>query len=634
MEGTSLQKTEKGLSKLTKLLLVSLDVLSLITPYMSGHSIAKLWLAGNKRMQEMLMRHGVVKSFRVTILHLQLLIWPQLISKFAYLEDVSIVQQFKDVEARMHGIDVHMLPKTLKSLELDINGVFLALMDGTHNPPKPKHIGHLFPVLERIVMPRLTRSWGGEFDWQFFSGFPQSMRELVTGPGGPANERSFGSIACYIPGLQTLTCSTLPRYPVFHPPQLPPALQSLKVSNCGNYRLLRSLPTSLKHLSIEFSQDANDIEAENWKYLPPLLQTLSLVIPLSYDDALLESIPNTLIELSLTLPALKDDIDLSNWKNLKIFSIKLLSYPKNLYLLQLLQTIPPSLEVLDINSSAAPVFLDEEMIIILRSSNLKRFGESMVVSLKLEGISHLPKQLSNLRWVDSEPFTDGHVENLPKTIRSLQDVGVWRLSVKYGLPALSSLPLEELVTPCNCLDDAEAQVGAYMDEEDPKVIRPKLLQFLPPTLTLLNWKLPPFSLWEFNFTDLNRFYSLKTMRIQIYECFGMEDPFITIVDNILPPNLTDLAIGTLPVSSSVLMHLPRHLINLNVRVDGILSDDHLSNLPPQLITLQVIAPKGSYTAARFSRLPRSLSQVTLPRSPRCVGKFSDGWKIPPVTHFQ
>src|SRR4051794_35048227 len=100
---------------------ISNDAMGIIASLLSGHSIAKLWLTGNKRFQCILTTHGVAPKFLIEIWVKSRFKWPHLLSQFPHLEELKIVQNFKDPDCRMRTMPLHRLPKSLTSLHLEFS---------------------------------------------------------------------------------------------------------------------------------------------------------------------------------------------------------------------------------------------------------------------------------------------------------------------------------------------------------------------------------------------------------------------------------------------------------------------------------------------------------------------------------
>lgn len=94
------------------------DVLLELSPLISGHDLARLWLCGCKTLQAKLGISGVVRKFEVSLENQETFVWPTLVCVFAHLTHFSLVSSTFDPPTHLDARHLMLLPATLVSLKL------------------------------------------------------------------------------------------------------------------------------------------------------------------------------------------------------------------------------------------------------------------------------------------------------------------------------------------------------------------------------------------------------------------------------------------------------------------------------------------------------------------------------------
>ena len=480
---------------------ISDDALAQIVWFLDGYRIFNLWMTGDAHLRRHLEAPPVVRRFALVYPSPRGFVWPSIIHRFAHVEDVCLEQGFEDVQLLMGGIDLRMLPRTVKRLDFDFFSSFLALW----LPSEPGSgilnrldIRTMFPQLE-VLRFREAKEADLMGDLRYLSsGLPPSLHtlQLDLGPGFIYNAQFLDDLP------QTLSTLTLKQKgkldadvsTPYLPASLPP-LTRLDLSSSG-YIDISKLPRTLLHLSLEIAFDLVRLDT----LFPPLLESFSYTSHHPLHPQFLDLLPTSITDLKFNKLAFFEWSRFKRLNNLKRLDLTTNSDspPLNPEIHQL----PPSLTSLRISTLKEQVYTEQELTQNSPNS-LRNLGRFHVIPST--PISCFPRYLESLSLF--RPISDDDVKHLPtENLRFLQ-IPLWKLSevgwtrlrdralrletLEYTLGDRQELKSHSLPTLISW-DEEGQEYGSY---------RLPFLSLLPSSITRLYIELPEHPIWEISFAD-------------------------------------------------------------------------------------------------------------------------------------
>jgi len=580
---------------MTSLQSLPIEVLEWITSVIGAESQAILLQCGNRTLNTKL-ANGGVKTSHFTWKRPTWMEWPAvMIRTFHGMEEFSLAS--RSCNGICHGMDLYLLPRTLKSLRISSDDIFCFVL--RHDI----RFGDLFPVLDELNLTgiRLTK--------ELFRHLPVSLRSLSLADFG--RELPDSDFLELLPsGLKELYLwfNFVDNSPAL---KFPDTLEKLHVSTVVcDFDYFDKIPGNLVSLTISAEPAQYQAPVEfDWTKLPRGLTELTVDYPTHLPAHALRLLPSSLTSLEAWIEGgLRDSMMTDLPRNLVTFQ----SLQGNITHEGLLQC-PPTLQHLTVDVSAST----PELL----SFYPRKITTAKIIHGPFAHEIRGPLSLPNLHSLEVAFITDEICQLLPQNMHyleftsgTLSEKGAAAIpktlhSIYAGITAFQSDAVLSHLGWVNCMVwrvNSDSDVDLQLTElclEHVNVTGKGWRTF---TL-LLNNRYAAAKLLTHNFiASLSRLPTLKNFTLE-----ASKTRFSPVYFGLLPPTIRDLSIDKLS-------HCP--------------SAEHLEKLPRQIQKLEFVWPRKLACTWRnedLQYLPRTLNALRISGKSRHLTKQGMEKYLPP-----
>lgn len=575
---------------------VTQDAIASLSTFLTAQEVARLWLCGDSRLNKLLQRAPIELDFTFTPGDS----YPKLLSEFSNTQVLRVRCDgysfaMHVVEIMNGGLPLHLLPKSIRILELDFLNDYTSLVrysSQSKGSPKTLELVDLKEVLPNVQ--RITCR--GQHD--------VSVIPLVRGRSELPD--SFSDLEMHVTPPTITNAQDLAEFPKFCSSlslsdyigsslELPSQLRFLSLSHCKVP--VTTLPPNLESLfwTFDYADKPTMLTPDFLKVLPSTLTELSITYFHSVQGDIWEQLPSKLEKLQL------DSIQKQTWDEVKP-NLKHLESLKSLVLAifddpvpweNVLPNLPKSIEHLNVGQETPPKhwkLLPKNIKSLEVYEPYNEDDDIDAQAMTVLGDSKVPLSLECLVW----PFSSSVIN---RSLAHLTVLEVAAVSGNLPFPSLTSLKTREFTAnPVDILSEAPF----------------KLLSFTARRLTLQQIPLIDFT-WP----------SLNSVTIAKLECHpGDATPSDA---SVLPVGLAESHLQVLDlfinfqsqeyrVPAKLLKSLPKSLQYLVARPMEKLEPADFESLPPHLLQLQLQGtPNNQLKESQLYKvLPKTLQDVSVP----------------------
>lgn len=582
---------------------VTQDAIASLSTFLTAQEVARLWLCGDSRLNKLL-QHSPIE---LDLTFAPGDSFPKLLTQFsntqvlrARCKGYSFAMHV--VEIMQDGLPLHLLPKSIRILELDFHNDYTSLVryardsNGSAKKLELVDLKEVLPNVQRIScrgyseISTLPLVRGRSELPESFSDLEMQTTPIVVNTAQALAELpKFCSSVC----VSDLEGSSL---------ELPSQLRLLALSHCNVP--VTSLPPALESFSWTFplTSKPNVLTPESLKILPSTLTELSIIYFNSIRGDIWEQLPSKLEVLNMesldrqSYDELKPN--LKHLTSLRILNLTIVDDPTAEEWTQILAAVPQSVEHITVGGSAVP---PAHWKLLPKNIKSMEVYEPAPVdgddnddidarAIDILGDSKVPASLEELIW----PFSSSVIN---RSLAHLTTLEVAAVSGQLPFPSLTSLKTREFTaSPADVLSDAPF----------------KLLRFSALRLTLQQIPLIDFK-WP----------SLNSVTIATITCHPKDAT--PSGASVLPANLAhsnlqvfDLFINfqsqKYRVPAELLKTLPKSLMFLLARPMEKLEPADFKDLPPHLVQLQLQGTPNEELedSQLYKILPKTLQHVAIP----------------------
>lgn len=606
------------------------DLLRLITILLTGIDITCLYLCGNSALNDALGRRGGVLEFRAEVAPSTKLCFPTVLYNFAHLQVLHF--SLKDtslLNIRIGPFDVTRLPRTLQSLKLPFPDTWISFFRQLRKEGElsghlqPYHLASLFPDLRKIKLHR-NRTVRSLCDPRFLAVLPRSIERYFMASTFALTELK--SLPVALQHLEFAFSKATRDWNWEHDPHLPPNLTRLSIENCPSPCILNFLPPYIRRLSLSYlpsTLKTMQTSENNWNLLPRNLEFLEISTP-RVTLAMLDSLPPDLLTLRINS------------------SFKMDILPEDL------RHLPRSLTEAEVDFMMTPKRRDNPAL-------WPDDGESPYLTNLPPGLKRIPIPVPVL-------VTPALLRSLPSGLESFEIAHYsWRsptFGTEFGMDLIPILP--------------SSLTALWIDFSQAVGAQQKMDLTLPPNLIRVSIYRAPASfvsalsaLRHLKTLIANHFQSVKDRTLPTLETLTLADPVLSLsqlgILTSATTSLTQLSIErlrTIPTRDFFLTQLPSTIQVLELThalpapwppsklltagtfanlkqlqklqmgsFEASLGDEHLGHFPSSLYDLAISGDSIRLTQAGIDALPKRLVRLTLPK-PKKPGVTFDTRALP------